>query len=203
MSEFQIILDFLQQHIFSFLLFIIALLFFSEKFFGTLSHLQKFFGFETRWSLEKKHQKEIIDRHTEMLDKLTTIMDNQSQDIQVIKDMMREQAQFLCNQKVSMEELFEHTAELAKKISVLTENIDNATVLDEALKDGLAALLRDRIKQAHRYYVEHEKEISATGLENVTEMFSVYYYKLHENGVGKKMYEEIKALPIKSDDTYI
>ncbi len=203
MSDLQIIVDFLERHFFSFLLFIFSLVFFSEKLFGTLSKLQDFLGFETKWSLEKKHQKEVIDHHTEMLDKLTAILDtqikdinNQTQDIQVIKDMMKEQAQLLCNHKEDMERLFEHTAELTKKI-------DTATLIDEALKDGLASLLRDRIKQAHRYYVEQKKEISATGLENIREMYLVYHDRLHENGVGKKMYEEIKALPIKNDDIYI
>lgn len=56
----------------------------------------------------------MIDKHTETLDKLTQILSNQNKDIQVIKDMMREQAALLTDQKVGMERLFAHTAELAK-----------------------------------------------------------------------------------------
>lgn len=193
MAELQIILEFLERHLFSFILFLFALLIASEKLFGTLSHLQEYMGFETKWSLEKKHQKEIIEQHALMLDKLTDILNNQTQDIQVIKDMMREQAQLLCDQNASMDRLFEHTAELANKI-------DEAMLSDEALREGLAALLRDRIKQAHKHYVEGVHEISPTALENIREMFKVYNEKLHENGIGEKMYKEIEALPLKIDN---
>ena len=190
MKELEIIADFLEHHLFSFILFIFALIFFSEKLFGTLSHLQEHFGIETKWSLEKKNQKELVTQHTKTLKQLADILDKQSKDIQVIKDMMREQAQLLCDQNSSMERLFEHTAELATKI-------DEGMLSDEALKEGLAALLRDRIKQAHKYYTEEVKEISPTALENIKEMFDVYSKRLHENGVGEKMFKEIEALPLK------
>src|SRR5699024_4247782 len=101
--------------------------------------------------------------------------------------------QLLCDQNASMDRLFEHTAELASKI-------DEAMLSDEALREGLAALLRDRIKQAHKHYVEGVREISPTALENIREMFKVYNKKLHENGIGEKMYKEIEALPLKIDN---
>ena len=137
----------------------------------------------------------MIDKHTETLDKLTQILSNQNKDIQVIKDMMREQATLLTDQKVGMERLFAHTAELAKKL-------DDACVIDVALSEGVAAMLRDRIKQAHRYY-KQKGCISPTGLENINAIYKVYHDQLHQNGVGEKMYKEIKALPIKDEESFL
>lgn len=202
MSELETIVKFLSQHGSALIVFIFALLLFLDKFFDVTSKLNEKFGFETRASLEKKHQKEVIeqqrlmiDKHTETLDKLTQILDNQNKDIQVIKDMMREQAALLTAQKVSMERLFAHTAELAQKL-------DDACVMDVALSDGVAAMLRDRIKQAHRYY-KQKGCISPTGLENINAIYKVYHDQLHQNGVGEKMYKEIKALPIKDEESFL
>ena len=202
MSELETIVKFLSQHGSALIVFIFALLLFLDKFFDVTSKLNEKFGFETRASLEKKHQKEVIeqqrlmiDKHTETLDKLTQILDNQNKDIQVIKDMMREQAALLTAQKVSMERLFAHTAELAQKL-------DDACVMDVALSDGVAAMLRDRIKQAHRYY-KQKGCISSTGLENINAIYKVYHDQLHQNGVGEKMYKEIKALPIKDEESFL
>lgn len=201
MSELETIIKFLSQHGSALIVFIFALLLFLDKFFDVTSKLNEKFGFETRASLEKKHQKEVIeqqrlmiDKHTETLDKLTQILDNQNKDIQVIKGMMREQAALLTAQKVSMERLFAHTAELAQKL-------DDACVMDVALSDGVAAMLRDRIKQAHRYY-KQKGCISPTGLENINAIYKVYHDQLHQNGVGEKMYNEIKALPIKDEESF-
>lgn len=183
-------------------MFVFAVLLFADKIFDVTSKLNEKFGFETRASLEKKHQKEVIeqqrlmiDKHTETLDKLTQILSNQNKDIQVIKDMMREQAALLTDQKVGMERLFAHTAELAKKL-------DDACAMDVALSEGVAAMLRDRIKQAHRYY-KQKGCISPTGLENINAIYKVYHDQLHQNGVGEKMYNEIKALPIKDEESFL
>lgn len=208
MDELETIISFITQHGSALIVFIFALLVFLDKFFGVVGNLTERFGIETRASLERKHQKEIIeqqrkmiDQHAETLRKLTQILDNQSKDIQVVKDMMREQAELLTEQKANMERVFEHTAELAMKVSELSKKLDDACDMDVVLGDGVAAMLRDRIKQAHRYYKE-KGYISPTGLENVTAIFKVYHDKLHENGVGEKMYNEIKALPIKDEESF-
>nr|DAY85701.1 MAG TPA: hypothetical protein [Caudoviricetes sp.] len=201
-ENWNIIINFLSQNGTALIVFIFAVLLFADKFFDVTSKLNEKFGFETRVSLEKKHQKEVIeqqrlmiDKHTETLDKLTQILDNQNKDIQVIKDMMREQAALLTDQKVGMERLFAHTAELAKKL-------DDACAMDVALSEGVAAMLRDRIKQAHRYY-KQKGCISPTGLENINAIYKVYHDQLHQNGVGEKMYNEIKALPIKDEESFL
>lgn len=202
MSELETIIKFLSQHGSALIVFIFALLLFVDKIFDVTSKLNDKFGFETHASLEKKHQKEVIeqqrimiDKHTETLDKLTQILSNQNKDIQVIKDMMREQATLLTDQKAGMERLFAHTAELAKKL-------DDACVIDVTLSEGVAAMLRDRIKQAHRYY-KQKGCISPTGLENINAIYKVYHDQLHQNGVGEKMYKEIKALPIKDEESFL
>ncbi len=202
MAELETILNFVGDHGGALVIFIFALLIFLEKLFGTISNLNERFGIETKRSLERKQQKEILEQqklviaqHTQALDKLTELLDNQRKDMQVIKDLMKEQAQMFNDQKTNMERLFKHTAELAHKL-------DAATVLDEGLTDGVACLLRDRLKQAHKYYVKNEKQISATALENISEIFNVYSKKLHKNGVGEKMYNEIKQLPIKDEESF-
>ena len=202
MSELETIVKFLSQHGSALVVFIFAVLLFADKIFDVTSKLNDKFGFETHASLEKKHQKEVIeqqrvmiDKHTKTLDKLTQILSNQNKDIQVIKDMMREQATLLTDQKAGMERLFAHTAELAKKL-------DDACVIDVTLSEGVAAMLRDRIKQAHRYY-KQKGCISPTGLENINAIYKVYHDQLHQNGVGEKMYKEIKALPIKDEESFL
>lgn len=201
MNELETIIDFLAEHGSALVVFIFAVLLFLDKFFGTVSNLTERFGFETKASLEKKHQAEvikkqekIIEKHTETLAKLTEILDNQNKDVQDIKKMISEQANMLSEQKVNMNRLFEHTAELAQKL-------DEACGTDEVLANGVAAILRDRIKQAHRYYKE-KGGISPTGLENIEAIYKVYHDQLHQNGVGEKLYNEIKALPIKDEETF-
>ena len=139
-------------------------------------------------------QEEIIRQHTETLAKLTEILDNQNKNVQEIKKMVSEQAEMLSEQKVNMNRLFQHTAELAQKL-------DDACGTDTALVNGVAALLRDRIKQAHKYYKD-KGGISPTGLENIEAIYVVYHDQLHQNGVGEKMYNEIKALPIRNEETF-
>lgn len=201
MSELETIVKFLSQHGSALIVFIFALLLFLDKFFGTVSNLIERFGIETKATLERKHQKEVIEKqeeiirqHTKTLAKLTEILDNQNKNVQEIKKMVSEQAEMLSEQRVNMNRLFQHTAELAQKL-------DGACGTDTALVNGVAALLRDRIKQAHRYYKD-KGGISPTGLENIEAIYVVYHDQLHQNGVGEKMYNEIKALPIKNEETF-
>ena len=201
MNELETIIQFASHNGSALLLFVFALLLFLDKFFGTVSNLIERFGIETKASLEKKHQKEVltqqkemIEKHTETLSKLTEILDNQNKEICEIKQMIEEQGTMLSEQRVNMERLFSHTAELAKKL-------DDACDTDSVLAEGVAAILRDRIKQAHRYY-KGKGGISPTGLENIEAIYIVYHDQLHKNGVGEKLYNEIKALPIKDEDTF-
>ena len=89
MSELETIINFLSQHGSALVVFIFAVLLFLDKFFGTVSKLIGYLGLETKASLEKKHQKEVIEKqeeiirqHTETLAKLTEILDNQNKNVQ-------------------------------------------------------------------------------------------------------------------------
>lgn len=64
---------------------------------------------------------------------------------------------------------------------------------DEALKDGVQALLRDRIIQACDHYNERES-VSIHGLENIENMYKAYH-ALGGNGAVTKMVGEIRNLP--------
>ena len=41
------------------------------------------------------------------------------------------------------------------------------------------------------------------GLQNINAIYKVYHDQLHQNGVGEKMYKEIKALPIKDEESFL
>lgn len=201
MNELETIIQFISTNGVTFILFICAALLFLDKFSDVINHLISKSGIETKASLEKKHQKEVltqqkemIEKHTETLTKLTEILDNQNKEICEIKQMIEEQGTMLSEQRVNMDRLFAHTAELAQKL-------DDACNTDSVLAEGVAAILRDRIKQAHRYY-KGRGGISPTGLENIEAIYIVYHDQLHKNGVGEKLYNEIKALPIKDEDTF-
>ena len=78
MNELETIIKFLSQHGSALIVFIFALLLFLDKFFGTVSNLIERFGIETKATLERKHQKEVIEKqeeiirqHTKTLAKLT------------------------------------------------------------------------------------------------------------------------------------
>lgn len=204
MTELDIILKFLTQHGSALVVFIFALLIFLEKFFGTVTNLNDRFGFETKKSLEQKNQKELInqqkvlvEQHTASLDKLTRILDEQNKDIQVIKDLMKEQANMFCDQKTDMEQLFKNTTSFSDRLDTMSIKLEKACDLDKILEEGVVAILRDTIEQAHRYYMP-KGYISTTGLENISAIYHVYSDKLHENGVGEKMYNEIRSLPIRN-----
>lgn len=194
MSELETIIEFISENGAAFILFVCATLLFLDKISDVVNHLISKLGIETKASREKNEQKKIIEKHTETLAKLTEVLDNQNKDIQVVKDMMKEQATLLTEQRANMEKIFSRTAELAKKL-------DDACDTDSVLADGVAAILRDRIKQAHRYY-KNKGGISPTGLENIEAIYIVYHDQLHKNGVGEKLYNEIKQLPIKDEDTF-
>ena len=65
----------------------------------------------------------------------------------------------------------------------------------KALKKGMAFLLRAELDKAHNGHIE-DGYISSSDLEEVKEIYETYH-ALGGNGVGTKIYEEIKALPIR------
>ena len=67
-----------------------------------------------------------------------------------------------------------------------------------AVQDGVRALLRDRIIQAHNHYAE-KGYIPVYGMENVLAMYNAYH-ALGGNGTGTELYERVKKLPIKEEN---
>lgn len=67
----------------------------------------------------------------------------------------------------------------------------------ENVKDGLLAILHDRLFQAGRYFME-QGHISLTELKNIEYLYTSYH-ALGGNGTGTEIYNRIKALPIKED----
>ena len=68
MNELETIIKFLSQHGSALVVFIFAVLLFADKIFDVTSKLNNKFGFETHASLEKKHQKEVIEQQRLMIE---------------------------------------------------------------------------------------------------------------------------------------
>lgn len=71
---------------------------------------------------------------------------------------------------------------------------DRKRVKDQnALFDGVQALLRDRIIQTHNHYMEKEF-IPVYGMENVMKMHGAYH-ALGGNGTVTKLVDDLRKLP--------
>ena len=67
----------------------------------------------------------------------------------------------------------------------------------EALKEGVLALLHDRLYQGCRFHIR-EKQIEAAELKNMEYLYNGYH-TLGGNGTGTELYERVKDLPLKED----
>lgn len=107
-----------------------------------------------------------------------------------------------------MEYIFSALASLSVAIlgfilqSVIRENRelkrqkDNKCIAEEAaIKDGLQCLLRDRLINNHKKYVDLG-HISTHGIQNWLLMYNAYH-ALGGNGMVDHMKEEVEDLPIK------
>jgi len=63
------------------------------------------------------------------------------------------------------------------------------------IREGLIALLHDRIFQSGMYFIE-QGEIPLSVLNNITEMYEAYT-ALGGNGTGTEIYERVRELPLK------
>lgn len=66
----------------------------------------------------------------------------------------------------------------------------------KAMYEGVKTLLRNELVDAHREYVQERGEISLEALEYVEDTYRCYH-AMKGNGSGTKLWEDIKALPIK------
>lgn len=67
----------------------------------------------------------------------------------------------------------------------------------EALKEGVLALLHDRLYQGCRYHI-HNGEITDEEMKNMEYLYKGYH-ALGGNGTGTELYERIKKLPLKEN----
>lgn len=67
---------------------------------------------------------------------------------------------------------------------------------NELLKEGLIAILHDRLYQSGMYFLEHG-EIKTSQLNNLEKLYEAYH-KLGGNGTGTEIFERVRELPLKN-----
>lgn len=77
---------------------------------------------------------------------------------------------------------------LSKKIKAQKEE-------NKAIKEGLLAILHDRLYQACTHYISIDY-IDVAGLKNIEYLYKSYH-ALGGNGTGTELYNKAKALPIR------
>lgn len=188
MEELRVLIHLITKHLADFIIIMFGILLALDKIWGISSKIQNKFGIRTKSSIEREHNRTKIIEHEQNIKRQRELIENL---MVKIDEQNEKQTAILENQNEQIERILKHTASLSQSILEINK-------VDEALTKGMAALLRDKIKQAHKYYIE-KQSISPTGLENITEIYKVYHDQLHENGVGEKMFKEIKNLPLKDD----
>lgn len=188
MEELRVLIHLITKHLADFIIIMFGILLALDKVWGISSKIQNKFGIRTKSSIEREHNRTKIIEHEQNIKRQRELIENL---MVKIDEQNEKQTAILENQNEQIERILKHTASLSQSILEINK-------VDEALTKGMAALLRDKIKQAHKYYIE-KQSISPTGLENITEIYKVYHDQLHENGVGEKMFKEIKNLPLKDD----
>nr|DAW51793.1 MAG TPA: holin [Caudoviricetes sp.] len=71
----------------------------------------------------------------------------------------------------------------------------------KAMKEGILAILHDRIYQACQHYLA-QGNIDTPGLKNIEYLYRSYH-TLGGNGTGTELYNRCKALPIHDTDVWI
>ena len=77
------------------------------------------------------------------------------------------------------------------------ETLPTRIVPPPAIKEGLLAILHDRLYQACTYYITLGY-IDTVGLKNIEYIYKAYH-PLGGNGTGTELYNRAKALPLKED----
>ena len=67
----------------------------------------------------------------------------------------------------------------------------------EKMKEGILAILHDRLYQACRFYIQRG-HIDIESMKNIEYLYESYH-DLGGNGTGTELYNRVKALPIKED----
>lgn len=67
----------------------------------------------------------------------------------------------------------------------------------DSIKDGVLALLHDRLYQGCTYFIKQE-EISTAEMKNIEYLYRGYH-ALGGNGTGTELYERVKELKLKEE----
>lgn len=67
----------------------------------------------------------------------------------------------------------------------------------EQVKDGILAILHDRLYQLCQYYI-NQGDISPSALKNIEYLYRSYH-TLGGNGTGTELYDRVKKLPITAE----
>ena len=65
------------------------------------------------------------------------------------------------------------------------------------MKEGILAILHDRLYQVCRFYI-HQGWIDVESMKNVEYLYDSYH-DLGGNGTGTELYNRVNSLPIKED----
>lgn len=84
---------------------------------------------------------------------------------------------------------------VSKKLEERQKEEETRRAEQEALKEGVLALLHDRLYQGCRYHI-HNGEIADDEMKNMEYLYQGYH-ALGGNGTGTELYERIKKLPLK------
>lgn len=79
----------------------------------------------------------------------------------------------------------------------LSKRLKKRQEAERSLKDGVLALLHDRLYQACSYYIA-QGEIDTESLRNIEYIYNAYH-ELGGNGTGTTLYERVKALKINNN----
>ena len=67
----------------------------------------------------------------------------------------------------------------------------------EKMKEGILAILHDRLYQACRFYIQRG-HVDIESMKNIEYLYKSYH-DLGGNGTGTELYNRVKSLPIKED----
>lgn len=101
-----------------------------------------------------------------------------------------------------LQELLENYKEIAKKQEATTTHLKQldekmakiSTKMDDVTNGGVS-LLRDRIIQSCRVFIERGK-ITLTAKTNIQDMYYYYHDVFGGNGIGEYYYTEMNKLPV-------
>lgn len=88
-------------------------------------------------------------------------------------------------------------AALALGYKRLADRLKHKSTEDKAVRDGVLAMLHDRLYQSCRFYFA-QGWVDIKGLKNIEYLYDAYH-ALGGNGTGTDLYNRVRAMPIKED----